>query len=198
MMSQAWMGSDFSNDDLAKSDTVLEDYTHEMMQVSSQDNHTVYTIKLIPKPRAPVVWGMQRIKIRDDHIFLVQGFYDEDMQLVKEMTTSDIVMLGGKLFPRIWRMGKAESPGEYTEVIYREAAFDIPITDGFFSNADVRNPIPPRRDSHRDRKAHKGVFAAKQKMPLLVFFVPLCESKKTHCTQKIFLLSLTEDQGIRH
>lgn len=140
MMSQAWMGSDFSNDDLAKSDTILEDYTHEMMPVTSQDNHTVYTIRLTPKPRAPVVWGMQLMKIRDDHILLEQGFFDEDRQLVKEMTTSDIVMLGGKLFPRVWRMRKPESPDEYTEVVYREAAFDIPITDAFFSIPNLKDP----------------------------------------------------------
>jgi len=34
-------------------------------------------------------------------------------------------------------------------------------------------------------------------MPFFVFFVPLCESKETHCTQKIFLFFVTEDQGIR-
>ena len=140
MMSQAWMGSDFSNDDLAKSDTILEDYTHEMMSVTSQGNHTVYTIKLTPKPRAPVVWGMQHMKIRDDHILLEQGFFDEDRRLVKEMATSDIVMLGGKLFPRVWRMRKAESPDKYTEVVYREAAFDIPITDAFFSIPNLKDP----------------------------------------------------------
>jgi len=140
MMSQAWMGSDFSNDDLAKSDTILEDYTHEMISVTSQGNHTVYTIQLTPKPRAPVVWGMQRMKIRDDHILLEQSFFDEDGQPVKEMTASDIVMLGGKLFPRVWRMQKAESPDEYTEVVYREAAFDIPITDAFFSIPNLKDP----------------------------------------------------------
>jgi len=140
MMSQAWMGSDFSNDDLAKSDTILQDYTHEMMGVASQDNHKVYTIKLMPRPNAPVVWGMQHMKIRDDHILLQQSFFDEDMQLVKAMTTSDIVMLGGKLFPRIWYMRKGEDPDEYTQVIYKEARFDIPITDGFFSISNLKDP----------------------------------------------------------
>jgi len=30
MMSQSWMGSDFSNNDLAKSDSIIDDYTHKI------------------------------------------------------------------------------------------------------------------------------------------------------------------------
>jgi len=40
----------------------------------------------MPKPDAPVVWGMQKLRIREDFIFLSQEFYDEDLLLVKAMT----------------------------------------------------------------------------------------------------------------
>jgi hypothetical protein len=140
MMSQAWMGSDFSNNDLAKSDTILEDYTHEIIGTETQDNHKVYVIKLMPKLNAPVVWGMQKMKIRDDRILVQQSFYDEDFKLVREMTTSQIGMLGGKLFPRVWYMRKAETADKYTKLFYKNAKFDIDISNSFFSISNLKNP----------------------------------------------------------
>ncbi len=128
MMSQAWMGSDFSNNDLAKSDSIIDDYNHTLESVKESDGHKVYVIRSVPKPAAPVVWGMQRLYLRDDRILLREEFFDEDRQLVKAMTGSDIKMLGGRLFPRIWRMQKADVKDEYTQLEYRELEFlkDLP------------------------------------------------------------------------
>ena len=86
MMSQSWMGSDFSNDDLAKSDSILEDYDHIIVDKSVDDGHEIFTVESVAKEDAPVVWGKQILKIRDDFILLNERFYDEDMVLVKEMT----------------------------------------------------------------------------------------------------------------
>jgi outer membrane lipoprotein-sorting protein len=128
MMSQAWMGSDFSNNDLAKSDSIIDDYDHALESVKDSDGHKVYVIRSVPKPAAPVVWGMQRLYLRDDRILLREEFFDEDRQLVKAMTGSDIRMLGGKLFPRTWRMQKADVKDEYTQLEYQELKFlkDLP------------------------------------------------------------------------
>jgi len=123
MMSQSWMGSDFSNNDLAKSDSILEDYTHRLIAVEHEEGKKVYVIESVPKPKAPVVWGMQKLRIRADHILLSEEFYDENRLLVKSMTGRDIRMLGGKLFPKVWRMQKADKTGEYTLLDYRELSF---------------------------------------------------------------------------
>ncbi len=140
MMSQAWMGSDFSNNDLAKSDSILTDYVHTLEGTEIHEGKKVYLIKSVPKPDAPVVWGMQRLKVREDYILLAQEFYDEDMKLVKAMTAYDIGMLGGKLFPRRWKMKKAEKEREYTLLIYRELEFKKSIPGRFFSLSNLKNP----------------------------------------------------------
>ena len=44
MMSQSWMGSDFSNNDLAKSDSLLTDYTHSIIGTESHNGKKVYSI----------------------------------------------------------------------------------------------------------------------------------------------------------
>jgi len=140
MMSQAWMGSDFSNNDLAKSDSVIEDYTHTITGTEIHDGKKVYVIKSVPKPEAPVVWGMQKLKIREDHILLSQEFYDEDLKLVKAMTGQQIQMLGGKLFPKVWKMQKSDVKDEYTLLNYKELMFKQDLPDSLFTLSSLKNP----------------------------------------------------------
>ncbi len=140
MMSQAWMGSDFSNNDLAKSDSVIEDYDHTLESVEESDGLKSFWIKSIPKPAAPVVWGMQRLLVREDFILLRQEFYDEEMQLVKTMSGTDIQMLGGKLFARVWRMQKADVENEYTQLVYNELEFSDNLPDRLFTLSSLKNP----------------------------------------------------------
>ncbi len=140
MMSQAWMGSDFSNNDLAKTDSLIKDYTHTLEKTETVDGKKVFTIKSMPKPRAPVVWGMQKLKIREDHIFLLQDFYDEDLKLVKSLTMLDIKLLGGKLYPAKWRMQKADTKGEYTVVGYEKLEFKDSLPANRFTLSNLRNP----------------------------------------------------------
>lgn len=140
MMSQAWMGSDFSNNDLAKSDTIIDDYTHKVVGAETHEGKQVFIIESMPKPGAPVVWGMQKLKIREDHILLSQEFYDEDFKLVKAMTGEQIQMLGGKLFPKVWKMRKADAKDEYTRLDYKELSFEEDLPDSLFTLSALRKP----------------------------------------------------------
>jgi len=138
MMSQAWMGSDFSNNDLSKSDTLLTDYTHTIIGTERHADKKVFLIKSIPKPDAPVVWGMQILKIREDHILLSEEFYDEDLQPVKVMTTLEIQNLGGKLFPKVWKINKFDKKEEYTQLTYKALVFKSHLPDSLFTLASLR------------------------------------------------------------
>jgi outer membrane lipoprotein-sorting protein len=143
MMSQSWMGSDFSNNDLSKTDSILNDYKHTLTGTDMTDGGKVYIIKSIPKPEAPVVWGMQIMKIREDNIILHQEFFDEEFKPVKKMTGFQIQMIGGKLFPRVWRMQKTDAKDKYTELIYKELVFKEKLDKSLFTVSNLRNP---RRD----------------------------------------------------
>jgi len=138
MMSQSWMGSDFSNNDLAKSDSLLTDYTHSLIGTETHDGLTVHFIKSMPKPEAPVVWGMQKLKIRQDLIWLSQEFFDEDLEPVKAMTMLEIQMLGGKLYPKLWRMHKVDTEDKYTELNYTSLVFKNGLPDSLFTRTSLR------------------------------------------------------------
>ncbi len=138
MMSQSWMGSDFSNNDLAKSDSLLLDYDHSIIGTETHEGKKVYIIKSLPKPNAPVVWGMQRLKIREDHIWLSEEFFDEEFQPVKIMTASEIQMMGDRLFPKVWRMQKVDEENRYTQLTYDALEFKSNLPDSLFTLSSLK------------------------------------------------------------
>lgn len=140
MMSQSWQGSDFSNNDLAKSDNIVDQYTHEIVGRQTHRGKAVYVIRSLPKAGAPVVWGMQKLKIREDHILLRQAFFDEEQKLVKALTMEKIEMLGGRLYPVKWKMEKADPKEQYTVLDYRSLEFGLDISDWMFTITSLKNP----------------------------------------------------------
>ena len=138
MMSQSWMGSDFSNNDLAKSDSLLLDYDHSIIGTETHEGKKVYVIQSMPKPNAPVVWGMQRLKIREDRIWLSEEFFDEDLKPVKIMSAMEIQMLGGKLFPKVWRMRKVDETDRYTQLTYESLEFKSSLPDRLFTLSSLK------------------------------------------------------------
>ncbi len=140
MMSQSWMGSDFSNNDLARADSIIRDYDHFLEETRVEEGMKVYAIRSVPRPGAPVVWGMERLLIREDGIFLKEIFYDQDGEPVKILTTDRIEPMGERLFPVLWTMARADRKDEYTVVRYDRIRFDVDIPEGFFTLSNLRTP----------------------------------------------------------
>ena len=57
MMSQGWMGSDYTNDDILKESSIVIDYHHKIVGEEKVENFDSYKIEMIPKEDAAVVWG---------------------------------------------------------------------------------------------------------------------------------------------
>jgi outer membrane lipoprotein-sorting protein len=142
MMSQSWLGSDFSNDDLAKSDRILEDYHHRIIASEKSESRTTYTIESVARETAPVVWGKQILQVRDDYILLRQQFYDEDMVLVKEMVSEDLVQFSDRLFPRVWTMRRVDQEDQFTGLEYLELSFNQELDDRLFTLASLKSRRP--------------------------------------------------------
>ena len=140
MMSQSWMGSDFSNKDISKSTDIIDQYDHTLVQTSEQDGHTVYVIESIPHEEAAVVWGKEVLTVRDDHVLLEQEFWDQDGVLVKTMKSLEIKELGGRTVASRIRMGEVDSPDEWTEMIVKDVEFDVSHDDRLFTLSNLRNP----------------------------------------------------------
>ena len=140
MMSQSWMGSDFSNKDIAKSTDIIDQYEHSLSGTSERDGHRYYTITSIPHEDAAVVWGKEVITIRDDYVLMEQQFWDQDDVLVKSLRTLEVAVMGGRPVARLMRMQKTETPDEWTQLTAERVEFDLELADSLFTLSNLRNP----------------------------------------------------------
>lgn len=140
MMSQSWMGSDFSNKDIGRSTDILDHYDHKLVNTEIIEGRQVYTIEAIPHEDAPVVWGKEVMKIREDFVMLNHQFWDQDEVLVKEMKTMEIAQMGGRTVSKILRMYSIDSPDEYTELHNHHIEFNVGVPGYLFTLSNLRNP----------------------------------------------------------
>jgi outer membrane lipoprotein-sorting protein len=139
-MNQIWRTSHFSNNEITKMDDLVTHYTHSIKRTETTNTgQTVYLIEAKPKPDAAVIWGKQQLKIRDDHIILEQAFYDQQDSLVKKRVSSQIETMGGKAIATVQRMQLVDSIDEWTEIVIKEAKFNIKVPRGTFSLSNLRN-----------------------------------------------------------
>ncbi len=68
MMSQGWMGSDYTNDDILRESSVVDDYNHSIEGSETIDGHDCWKIKLLAKEDADVLWGSSGLVDRQERI----------------------------------------------------------------------------------------------------------------------------------
>jgi outer membrane lipoprotein-sorting protein len=140
MMSQSWMGTDFTNDDLVKESSIIDDYTHTLRADTVIRGITCYTIHLTPKPGAAVVWGKLMMYVNKEHfVEVLVKFFDEEGVLVSTMNTLEIKMMGGRMIPVRIEMIPEDKKNQKTEIIYTNLVFDKPIDDAFFTLQQLKN-----------------------------------------------------------
>ena len=138
MMLQPWMGSDFTNDDLVKESSLLDDYTHRIAGVDTVAGTPVYVVESIPNPDAAVVWGRIVARVRRaDFLLSREEFYDERGTLVRVLTFSDFKPMGGRTIPTRWEMRPTAKPGNVTTIVMTRATYDAPIDAETFTQRNL-------------------------------------------------------------
>mgnify|MGYP001828473970 FL=1 len=140
MMSQNWMGSDFSNKDVSKDTDIVDQYDHTLLEQREHEGHTVYVIQSIPLEEAAVVWGREVLHVRDDWVLLEHQFGDQDDILVKTLRALEIEEMDGRPVASVMRMGREEAPQEWTELRTLAVDFDVELPDSLFTLSNLRNP----------------------------------------------------------
>ncbi|MGB5668773.1 MAG: outer membrane lipoprotein-sorting protein [Maribacter sp.] len=139
MMSQSWMGTDFTNDDLIKEASAVEDYTHTHIGKETIAGKECYKIEMLPKPSAAIVWEKVIVWIdTKDFLQLKAEFYDEDGELVNIMNSSDVKEIGGRKITSKIEMIPVDKEGNSTWIIYNDILFDKEIKDDFFTTRNMK------------------------------------------------------------
>ncbi len=140
MMSQSWMGSDFTNDDLVRGSSTLDDYTHRLLPSEKIDGIDCFVIELIPKPESAIVYSKVLMWVsKDKYLQLKVENFDERMELANTIIQSKVVMLGGRELPSVMEMIPSDKKGNKTIITIKRIDFNTKIEDDFFSVQNLKN-----------------------------------------------------------
>ncbi len=137
MLSDDWMGSHFTNDDLVQETAYREDYDVELSW-GEVDGERVLQARMTPKPEAPVVFTRIDYALdAEDWTPMRAEFYEND-RLIRTMEFSDVREVQGRQVPHRMRVQPEDSPGESTTLEYRELEFDLEVDDVIFTRRGLR------------------------------------------------------------
>jgi hypothetical protein len=138
-MSQGWMGSDYTNDDMMNEGSLVQKFNHKIIRSEKFEEMDCWVIESTPKDDDDVIWGKKISWISKDGFFsLKTESYDEDMYLVKTEIASDIIIMGGKRLPSNFEIIPEDNPGNKTIVVLKDIIFDKPIEESFFSQQNMK------------------------------------------------------------
>lgn len=139
MMTQSWMGSDFSNDDLVNQTSPVNDYTHQLMGEEVVSGQKCWKVKMTPKADVAVVWGSVIIWVdQKSYLQMKTEFYDEDDFLVNTMISKNLKQFGKRTLPSILEVIPADKPGEKTIIEQMVIDFDKKQDAAFFSIQNMK------------------------------------------------------------
>ncbi len=134
MMSQSWMGTDMTNDDLVKESSLKNDYNKTILGSETIEGRDCYKIQLVPKDNVNSIWGKVIMWVsKKDYLQLKTKFYDEDNVLVNTIQGKNVKMMGGKVIPTVMEIIPANKKGQKTRMTYTALEFNPEVKDEMFT-----------------------------------------------------------------
>jgi outer membrane lipoprotein-sorting protein len=137
MLSDNWMGSHFTNDDLMRESSYDEDYKGTV-EAGEREGQKIWRLILEPKPNAPVVYSKLVFEVTRRHWVPLRTEYYDEGEVIRTMTYSKVEKVDGKRIPMVMTLKPADADDEMTRVTYEELEFDVEIDDRMFSRRGLR------------------------------------------------------------
>ena len=139
MMSQGFMGSDYSNDDLVHESSIVKDYTPTLTGSEKIDNRDCYKTKMIPKPESNIVWGKVIFWVDKKYFIVIKAeYYDEENYLVRTMYGKKIKYFSDRFLASVMKTIPSDEPDNKTVVTIEKAQFNIEIKKEIFSLQNMK------------------------------------------------------------
>jgi outer membrane lipoprotein-sorting protein len=137
LLSESWMGSHFTNDDLVRETSFLDDYDAVVESVEREGTPFLQAT-LTPKPDAPVVYSHLVFLVTVDGWIPVRTEYYDDGKLIRIMEFERVQTIAGKQIPMRMILRPVDRPEEETVVEYLELQLDIPVDENLFTRQGLR------------------------------------------------------------
>ncbi len=137
LLSESWMGSHFTNDDLLRETSYREDYEAAPSWVE-ENGQRLLRLTLTPRPEAPVVYTkLEFFLTADDWVPLRADYYDGD-DIVRTMRYDDVQAVSGRRLPMHLVLVPSDAPDERTEITYTEMELDLHVDPELFTRRGLR------------------------------------------------------------
>ena len=143
LLSDAWMGSHFTNDDLVR-DTSYEDDYKTTLSWRTEKGKKRLVATMTPKPGAPVVYTKIDFVLLADSYIPIRADYFDRGKLMRRMEFSDIRDAGGRMIPFVMTLLPMDKPDERTVVTYEKLKFDGDVDDALFTKRGLRRAVKRR------------------------------------------------------
>jgi outer membrane lipoprotein-sorting protein len=139
MMSQGWMGSDYTNDDLVKQTSIVTDYDHKVLGNEIIKERECYIIEMIPHDNTNVVWSKVVTWIdKEKLLFLKSEYFDEEGYLVRTELANKVKVFDNREIPSIIEIISIEEPQNKTILEFISIDFDVDIQESFFTQQNMK------------------------------------------------------------
>ena len=139
MMSNGWMGSDYTNDDILKESSIVVDFTHKIIGSETIDGWECWKIEMYPNEDAAVVWGkITKWISKDEYLMMKSEYYDEDEYIVKTEFGTDVKIMDGRKITSRIEIIPADKDNQKTIVVIDDIKFNVPLNDSFFSQQNMK------------------------------------------------------------
>ena len=143
LLSDAWMGSHFSNDDLIRETSYEVDYKTSLSWIED-GGKTFLVATMTPRPKAPVIYDKIEFRLLPDSWTPVRADYYDRGKLMRQMVFEDLRDIDGRIMPMLMTLLPKDKPGEKTEMRYESVEFDIKVKKDLFTKRGLRQAAKKR------------------------------------------------------
>jgi len=132
MMLNAWMGSDFTNDDLVRDASYEKDFDAAWAGKSTSPQGWI--LALTAKPKKVGLWKKINLIINQEGTLPIHAdYYDRKNRLARTMYFEDVKKVGGRTIPTLMRLVPTDKPRQSTEMRYLSIEFGAKVPMSTFS-----------------------------------------------------------------
>jgi hypothetical protein len=134
MMMSAWMGSDFTNDDLVKEYRFSEDY-----DASAEEQKDNYLITLKPHENIPTIWGKIEVLMdKKTELPSESTYFDEKGKKIRVIYFKDRKIIDNKNIPMVMELIPLNKQGHKTVITYKKLSFTEDVPEKIFTQKNLQ------------------------------------------------------------
>ncbi len=139
LMSESWMGSHFTNDDLLRETSYREDYGASLDRVE-EEGVPYLRVTLTPHPEAPVVYTRLDFFLTEEWIPVRWDYIDGD-EVVRQIFFDRVERVADRELPLRLVIRPTDAPEERTEIFYELPELEVDLDRSMFTRQGLRRVV---------------------------------------------------------